>query len=280
MLYFQPARAYAREADPSPRRDLRMPKTPARVARATIVRVLDEDTDLASAVEPGQLREARLAALAPLVVLGEGDWDPPRTARDPAMDLGLLVLDGLLRRNLEVAGRTFSELRGPEDLLRPWDDADDMASIKGRVTWSALEPTRLAWLDRDFASAAAQWPEITSILLKRAIRRARLLSFQLAVQELRRVHVRVLLLLWHLADRWGHVHPEGVFLDLALTHDLLGHMVGAHRTSVTLALQKLVRHGHLRRDDNGAWILLGGPPEGLRDGTSPVETQGRELGWR
>ena len=246
-----------------------MPKTPARVAGATIVRVLDEDTDLASAVEPGQLPEARLAAVAPLVVLEPGDWDPPSIARHPAMDLGLLVLDGLLRRNLEVAGRTFSELRGPEDLLRPWDDADDMASIRARITWSALEPTRLAWLDGDFASAAARWPEITATLLGRAIRRARLLSFELAVQELRRVHLRVLLLLWHLADRWGRVHSEGVFLDLPLTHDLLAHMVGAHRTSVTLAVQKLTREGHMRRDEDGAWVLLGAPPEGLTDAAPP-----------
>jgi hypothetical protein len=41
-------------------------------------------------------------------------------------------------------------------------------------------------------------------------RRARLLSFRLAILELRHVDLRVLFLLWHLADRWGQVSGEGI----------------------------------------------------------------------
>ena len=231
----------------------------------TFVRVLNEDPDLASAIDSDRLVAARLKMIAPLIRLDEGDWEPPAKERVPTRDLGLLVLDGLLFRSLEIAGRTFSELRGPEDLLRPWDDVADIASIRGRITWTVAAPTRLAWLDGDFALAAAPWPEITATLLTRAIRRARLLSFELAVQELKHVHVRLILLLWHLADRWGRVHPEGVHLDLSLTHDRLARMVGAHRTSITLAARKLEEDGLLRRGDGGTWVLLGGPPEGLRD---------------
>ena len=231
----------------------------------TYVRVLNEDPDLASALDPDRLVAARLKTVAPLIRLDKGNWEPPAEERVPTRDLGLLVLDGLLFRSVEIAGRTFSELRGPEDLLRPWDDAADLASITGRITWTVAEPTRLAWLDGDFALAAAPWPEITATLLTRAIRRARLLSFELAVQELKHVHVRVLLLLWHLADRWGRVHPQGVHLELPLTHDRLARMVGAHRTSVTLAVRTLTKDGLLRRGEGGTWVLLGGPPEGLTD---------------
>ena len=235
----------------------------------TFVRVLNEDPDLASAIDPSRLVAARLKAVAPLVRLDQGRWEAPTQERIPKRDLGLLVLDGLLFRSLEIAGRTFSELRGPEDLLRPWDDAADLASVRGRITWTVAEPTRLAWLDGEFAAAAAPWPEITATLLTRAIRRARLLSFELAVQELKHVHLRVLLLLWHLADRWGRVHPEGVHLELPLTHDRLARMVGAHRTSVTLAVRTLTKDGRLRRGDGGTWILLGGPPDGIRDIEKP-----------
>ena len=76
--------------------------------------------------------------------------------------------------------------------------------------------------------------------------------------------LRVLLLLWHLADRWGQVSREGTRLNLDLTHELIARMVGAHRTSVTLALRKLAHEGRIARTGR-TWVLLGPPPEELRD---------------
>ena len=234
------------------------------------MRVLDEDRDLAAAVDAERLADARLVAVAPLLEVPRGRWPPPSTAHDPRRDLGLLVLRGLLARDQGVAGRTFTELRGPEDLLRPWDDAADAASVKGRITWTALEPTRIAWLDGDFATAVAKWPEITSSLLGRAVRRARLLSFTTAILELKHVDLRVLLLLWHLADRWGRVRPDGVYLNLPLTHELLARMVGAHRTSVTLAVRQLCEEGRIDRTEDGGWALFGSPPQEISDLARPL----------
>ena len=236
-----------------------------------MVRVLDEDRELAATIDPGRLEQARRRAIAPLIHVPKGGWEPPYAPREPGRDLGLLVLSGLLSRDLQLAGRSFIELRGPEDLLRPWDDAADVFSVSARITWTVREPTRLAWLDGDFASETAAWPEITSALIGRATRRARLLSFRLAILELRHVHLRVLLLLWHLADRWGRVTSEGVRLNLDLTHELIASMIAAHRTSVTLALQKLSDEGHIRKDRR-RWVLLGTPPQELSDrvGSPPV----------
>lgn len=249
-----------------------MPNTEPMSRPTTLVRVLAEDPDLGAAVDHAEQAEAKVAAIAPLLTVERGPWQPPADA-DPA-DLGLLVLSGLLSRSLEVAGRKFVELRGPEDLLRPWDDATEVASVRGEITWTAREATRMAWLDRDFAAAVAPWPAITAALMGRALRRARLLSFRLAIVELRHVDLRVLLLLWHLADRWGRVRPEGVRLDLHLTHDLLAHMVGAHRTSVTLALRKLTEEGRLARCEGGGWLLLGEPPRDVKDtGRSAAEVR-------
>jgi CRP-like cAMP-binding protein len=228
------------------------------------VRILDEDLELAAAVSQESFRAARLAAVAPLIELPKGPWTPPAAPRQRGKDLGLLVLSGLLLRDLELAGRSFVELRGPEDLLRPWDDATEVVSVDARITWTAREPTRLAWLDADFASSVAPWTEITSTLIARATRRARLLSFRLAILELRHVDLRVLLLLWHLADRWGRVSGEGIRLNLELTHDLIARMVGAHRTSVTVALQKLADEGRIARTGR-TWVLLGPPPQELSD---------------
>ena len=230
----------------------------------TTVRVLDEDLELAAAVPQRSFSEARAAAVAPLVEVQQGHWTPPSAPRDGARDFGLLLLSGLLLREIEIAGRSFVELRGPEDLLRPWDDASEITSLHARITWTAREPTRLAWLDGEFATSVCAWAEITSVLMARATRRARLLSFRLAILELRHVDLRVLLLLWHLADRWGRVGGEGVRLDLELTHDLIARMVGAHRTSVTVALKKLADQGRIARAGR-RWILLGDPPQELSD---------------
>ncbi len=229
-----------------------------------MVRVLDEDVDLGAAIEPGRRAQARRRAMAPLLEVPEGPWTPPTSPRERGKDFGLLILTGLLSRDMELAGRKFVELRGPEDLLRPWDDATEVTSVGAAITWAARAPTRLAWLDAEFASETAQWPEVASALLARATRRARLLSFRLAILELRHVHLRVLLLLWHLADRWGRVNAEGVLLDLELTHELIAQMIGAHRTSVTVALQKLRHEGRIAYDGR-RWMLLGAPPEEVSD---------------
>ena len=207
-----------------------------------------------------------MAAVAPLVEVQRGSWTPPSAPRDGARDFGLLILSGLLLREIEVAGRSFVELRGAEDLLRPWDDASEITSVQARITWTAREQTRLAWLDGEFATSVGPWAEITSVLMARATRRARLLSFRLAILELRHVDLRILLLLWHLADRWGQVGSEGIRLNLDLTHALIARMVGAHRTSVTVALHKLADDGRVVRAGR-RWVLLGDPPHELNDAT-------------
>lgn len=54
-------------------------------------------------------------------------------------------------------------------------------------------------------------------------------------------------MLWHLADRWGRVTPDGVIVPLKLTHEALGRLVGAQRPTVTLALGELVASGRVTR---------------------------------
>jgi hypothetical protein len=90
------------------------------------------------------------------------------------------------------------------------------------------------------------------------------------------VELRVLALLWHLAERWGRVGREGVVLPVKLTHETLGRFVGARRPSVTLAMGQLADDGLITRRDDGAWVLpprsqdvlsawLGVPQEGPVD---------------
>jgi CRP-like cAMP-binding protein len=64
-----------------------------------------------------------------------------------------------------------------------------------------------------------------------------------------------------LAPDWsyGRVHPDGVHLDLPLTHEALSHLAGARRPSVSGALTRLAADGRLRREGR-RWVLHGEPP--------------------
>ena len=67
--------------------------------------------------------------------------------------------------------------------------------------------------------------------------------------------------LLQLARSHGKVVPGGVRLDLPLTHELLGEMIGSARETVTWAIAQLAREGFVRRE--GRAYRLSVSPEAL-----------------
>jgi CRP/FNR family transcriptional regulator, cyclic AMP receptor protein len=118
-----------------------------------------------------------------------------------------------------------------------------------------LKASRLAVLDTRFALRVARWPSITSRIVGRVAQRARYLALTQAVTHLPRAYARLLILFWLMAERWGRVGPEGVHVVLPLTHETLAMLVGAHRPTVTIALQRLTRAGLLIRERRDRWLL-------------------------
>jgi hypothetical protein len=49
--------------------------------------------------------------------------------------------------------------------------------------------------------------------------------------------------------------PDGVRITLPLTHEVLSMLVGTHRPTVTIALQRLARAGLLTREGHDRWML-------------------------
>jgi CRP/FNR family cyclic AMP-dependent transcriptional regulator len=233
------------------------------VAGVDIVRVLDVDPDLGEELEPSALAVARPRAVARGVWLEPGPWRPLADQWDHRGHLGLLIVDGFLTRSLQVGATRCAELLGPGDLLRPWVHVDIESSIPIEGSWQVLDLVRLAVLDRRFGAAVSPWPEITAAILDRMMARSQWLAFHLAVAHLRRVETRVLVVLWHFADRWGSVRTDGVALRLHITHALLAAIVAAERPAVTLALSSLREQGVVERDNEHLWLLHGGPPEEL-----------------
>ena len=108
------------------------------------------------------------------------------------------------------------------------------------------------------------WPQLGLELFNRGTRRAHALAVSLAIAHHQRVDDRLLLTLWHLAERWGRVLPDGIVVPLPLSHQRLADLIGAHRPAVTSALGALQQQGQISRRDDRTWLLHGSPPEELR----------------
>jgi CRP/FNR family transcriptional regulator, cyclic AMP receptor protein len=243
-------------------RSLRYAHTPTETADCvrvvTICHVLREDPELADGLGPKQRSRAVEECVARTVHLPRGPWSNP-AATSTVDGIGLLVLDGLLIRRVGIDGRFGAELLGEGDLLRPWPGDRAEPSLARTTGWRVLQPTRLALLDRAAEYRFAAHPELIGALVERALERSRNLSVNMAIVHQARVMVRLHMLFWHLADRWGRVGPEGVILPLALTHAVLADLVAARRPTVTSAMTELARRGHVGSHGEG-WLLHGNPP--------------------
>ena len=218
--------------------------------------LLDVDPDLAAGLDPRMRIVARRAATVVTFVAEPGALDLERWLAVTAGGPGLLVLSGALVSFVRVLDRVVAEILGRRDLLRSPGDAAGEVSLDCDASWSTLHPTRFAILDARFADQVRRWPQITHALLARTERRIEQMAIQRAIAAQPRLEVRLLLLLWHLAARWGRIEPGGVRLPLPLTHMLLGRLVTAERPSVTHALKRLAVAGWVSGGEDG-WHLRG-----------------------
>lgn len=222
-----------------------------------VCHVLREDSDLAEAIPAAKrervIRECTVRELG----IQPGRWNGVDQAVSEG--IGLLVLQGLLIRKVGVDGRFGAELLGDGDLLRPWQEETEPLTLRSSTHWSVLQPVRLAVLDDGFARLVGRYPALAGRLIARAVERSRHLAVNMAIVHHARVDVRLHMLFWHLAARWGRVRGDGVTVPLRLTHSVLADLVAARRPTVTTALSELGRLGLVRSVDEG-WLLAGDPP--------------------
>jgi CRP/FNR family cyclic AMP-dependent transcriptional regulator len=229
------------------------------------VHLLDHDRTLAAALSPEDLAVARRYAVAECLEVEKGSYRPAEIVQGDGL-LGLLVLDGLLIRQVLVAERRCGELVGPLAILRPWDDFGGAAPLPFEVKWRVIEDTRVAVLDRRFLVTIVRWPSLIEVVMERMVERAHTLAFNVAIHCLQHVELRLVALFWHLADRFGRVTPEGIHLPLPLSHADLAELVGAARPSVSTALKELASARQVwRREGERTWMLSTEPPQELRD---------------
>ena len=227
---------------------------------ADTVRLLEADPDLGALLTGARRAEAEKELTVRRHEVPSGTWDVDRMSGTTPDHVGLLLLDGVLSRELIVADQVSAELLGPGDVVRPWQLGNRANLLPVEAVWSVLTPLDVAVLDRRFAAELARYPEVTSVLLDRLGERSVRLATTQAISQLTRVDRRLRALFWHLAERWGRVSGQGVIVPLALTHRILGQLVGARRPTVSTALAELAEREELIRRPDGSWLLRGDPP--------------------
>ena len=177
---------------------------------------------------------------------------PARTGSD--RPFAVIVVSGIVLRETHLDGRAVAELLGPLDVIDTHEE-DDAYLLPSRTEYVVRQPTTIALLDDRFVMAARRWPTLHEVLGAQRARQVRRATRQLAMMGLSRVEDRVTALFCDLADRWGRVTPEGIRIDMPLTHALIGELIGARRPTVTLALAQLAADKTLTRDGNQSWLL-------------------------
>ena len=234
------------------------PSAARRSATAPGVDLLEAVPALRAAVPPEDHALARRILRAPAVTCDAGALALPAPT-DPGRPSAAVVVRGAVVRETALGDRSVGELLGAPDVIEI-DRDDDDSSWPTQTRYVAREPTVLAVLDERFALAARRWPELHEVVGAQRARQARRASRHLAALSLPRVEDRLAALFCDLADRWGRVTPAGIRIDMALTHALIGQLVGARRPTVSLALADLAASGALRRDGQDCWVLTVGSP--------------------
>jgi CRP/FNR family cyclic AMP-dependent transcriptional regulator len=218
--------------------------------------VIEADPDLGQLLPPDRLERARRDLVADVHRVGPGPWEA--TGRTGPLDLGVLLLDGLMVREIALSDSVSSELLGPGDVIRPWQDQPSRL-LQHEQRWIALDPVRLCVLDRRFALAVSQYPEVMAIIVERLVERTQRVATEKAIAQLNGVDRRLLALFWELAERWGRVTPDGITIPLNVSHRVIAQLVGARRPTVSTALSRLAVAGRLCRRPDGTWLLRGQP---------------------
>jgi hypothetical protein len=155
-----------------------------------------------------------------------------------------------------VGDQLGQRLLGPGDVAGLADDFS--STVRVACTTRTEGNVSLILLGNEMLVAVHRWPRLLTGLLARVSQQAERLADQLVICQLPRVEDRILGIMWQLAESWGYVTRLGTVVPLTLTHELLGGLIGARRSTVTLAIGRLAERGALVRSSE-AWLLLERP---------------------
>ena len=216
--------------------------------------VLDCDPDLGSALGAEDWAAAQRACRGELVRAPRGRWTTPVDLAERETIIGFLVVAGIMCREVQLRDRHLLELLGPGDILEV-PIGGEGPRLGGDIVLTAALTSDLLALGQTFITAASRWPSVLVAVHRRLEAQREHLAVQGLISHFPRVEHRLLLVLWHLADRWGRVTPQGTVIPLPLTHHVLAQLAAARRPTVTLAVKELADAGQVERLVDGSWLL-------------------------
>jgi CRP-like cAMP-binding protein len=223
--------------------------------------LLNLDPELGQLLSPERDADARSRLIVRVATIPPGTWRPEQLCPGTrAAAVGLLVLDGAILREFRLLNTPSAELLGPGDIIRTWQAETDPWLPRMSAQWHTLGKASVALMDSTTALALRSFPEVMAIVLDRLNARSERLAVTQAISQITGVETRIEALLWHLSERWGRVGREGVILDLALSHRMIGSLVGARRPTVSTAFARLIEAHRVARRADGSWLLLGDTP--------------------
>src|SRR4051812_34703356 len=103
--------------------------------------LLDLDPDLGRGLDEVRRERAHRELRVTVGTAPRGAWDVAGRAC-----VGLLLLDGIVAREVVIGRDVCTELLGAGDLIRPWVDAEPDAFVAASVRWNVLSAARFAVL--------------------------------------------------------------------------------------------------------------------------------------
>jgi CRP/FNR family cyclic AMP-dependent transcriptional regulator len=268
------------QPEPAPERRLSDPgggQTQREMLPRDRVRILPIEPDIGRFLPRAQRDEADGLAV-PVLRFERGRIDIDGELRHVRAFAGI-VLDGMVLHRMQVGDHSGLRLLGPGDIVaRP---GSQRTLLIARSSYQVAATTEVAILGDEWLVAVRRWPLLIPGLQTLLAAQSERLAAQFVICQLPRVDRRLLAALWLLAESWGHVTSIGTTLPLSLTHDVLGEMVGARRSTVTLALGELSERGAIVRQDAG-WLLIQPPPaaaEHLTDLEQPTLLTDVSTSW-
>src|SRR4051812_38265419 len=133
--------------------------------------LLTLDPELGQLLTPERRAAAERELRAGVTTFPVGEWDGARLSEADPTHLGLLVVEGVLAREVVLSDTVSTELLGPGDIVRPWHLEGPPQLLPLSVRWNALAQGRLALVDRRLATGLGPYPGIRAVVGHRLSRR-------------------------------------------------------------------------------------------------------------
>lgn len=210
--------------------------------------------DVMSSIPEDDRALAERALLAPRLSARDKDLVDVLAAA-PRDAFGFFLVEGVVLKETTLATRSALELLNAGDILAPVLGEARQRGSRAVSRYVAQGPVTLAVLGDRFRAASRRWPQVGDDLHDRLARQTHRASAHVAMLHASRVEERIVLLFEDLGERCGRMTTDGVVIDISLTHDIIGRLVGAQRPTVTLALQTLAGAGVLCRAGRDRWMI-------------------------